>query len=226
MVKNILFKPIIGLMTRRKNLSGTGNESDDKELYFSRKQVIVFCAAIILFSAAFGIKLAEYLSYVRYDSVSIRFGTMYEYILRTNVSFLESLTLEDRPDKLPSLDNHNYFINFGQVMTHGDPDINNRVDNAMANLRVLQNNYEFLAESIVPYDVAYAEFIPNQSISRRNPDPVITHNGVQMRFSDFRRQRDELINTRKQQLIRLTILYKQYIDQYMELSTQLRRTNS
>lgn len=213
-------------MTKTKNSSDANNVSDIKELYFTRKQIIVFCAAIILFSAAFGIKLAEHLSYVRYDSVSIRFGTMYEYILRTNVSFLESLTLEDRPDKLPSLDNHNYFINFGQVMTHGDPDINNKVDNTVANLRILQNNYEYLAETIVPYHVAYAEFIPTQSISRRNPDPIITHNGVQMRFSDYRRQSEERIDTRKQQLIRLTILYKQYIDQYMELSAMLRNLES
>jgi hypothetical protein len=224
MVKNIFIQPIIGLMTKTKNSSNADKVSDKRELYFSRKQVIVFCAAIILFSAAFGIKLAEYLSYARYDSVSIRFGTMYEYILRTNVSFLESLTLEDRPDKLPSLDNHNYFINFGQVMTHGDPDINNRVDNAVANLRILQDNYEFLAETIVPYHVAYSEFIPNQSISRRNPDPIITHNGVQMKFSDYRRQHEEQINTRRQQLIRLTIMYKQYIDQYMKLSGLLRNS--
>ena len=35
MVKNILFKPIIGLMTKRKNLSGSNNVLDEKELYFS-----------------------------------------------------------------------------------------------------------------------------------------------------------------------------------------------
>jgi len=224
MTQNTLLKPIMALFAAKKSNVKTNSASAKDKIYFSRKHVIIFGTAVILFSMAFGIKLAEYLSYVRYDSVSIRFGSMYEYILKTNVSLLESLTEQDKPVRLPSLDNHAYFINFGQVMTHGDPSIDSKVENAMANLRLLQDNYEFFLNTVIPYEVAYTEFIPNQGISRRNPDPIITYNGSQISFSEYRQQREKMINTRKQQIIRLTIHYKQYMDQYMELVSLLRKS--
>ena len=196
-------------------------ENPPMEVPFTKKRLTMLAAAVIIISVSFGIQLAQYLAYLKHDSESARFGSMYEYILKTNISFIESLTIEDKPAKLPSLDNHIYFINFGQILRHDDPNLSRKLDDTLGRLRLIQDNYEFQLENLISYEAAHSIVEPEWGNFRVTPDPVVSYNGERIPFSEYKALKQQEIRSRQEQLTKILVLLKQYLNEYQQMSALL-----
>ncbi|MGK0297423.1 MAG: hypothetical protein ACI9XC_001026 [Gammaproteobacteria bacterium] len=226
MVKNTPLRPLINDMPNGINspIESTNKPVNNKSSSNRREWVI--SATFIILTATLGIQLSQNFSDKNHASISIRFNSMYQNILSTDIALLESVLENDQNVKIPSLENHALFINFGQILSSHNTQQGNETSNAKSNLLIIQNNYEFLAQNLIPYDIAYSLIELERVVFPRNNDPLIFYNNERILFSEYTKIKDDQITKRKEQLIGLTDLLHQYFKQYQELSILINAGNN